>query len=66
MRQPGDTFFIEATGEFAPGIECIVMQMDGNRIIKAKAAIPDERLTKYGFLIEGDDYIIMEWRWSEN
>jgi hypothetical protein len=66
MRQPGDTFFIEATGEFAPGIECIVMEVDGGRITKAKAAIPDTRLPKHGFLIEGDDYIIIEWNWSEN
>lgn len=66
MRQPDDTFFIEAAGEFGPGIECIVMQMDGDRITKAKAAVSDERLTKYGFLIEGNDYVIVEWNWSEN
>lgn len=66
MRQIGDTFFIDATGEFAPAIECIVMDMQDGRITKAKAAIPDEKLLKHGFLIEGENYIIMEWNWSPN
>lgn len=66
MKKIGDTFFIEATGIFAPGIECIIMEMQDGRITKAKAAISDERLLKHGFLSEGDDYIIVEWNWSEN
>lgn len=65
-QQIGDKFYIEATGEFAPGIECIIMEMEEGRITKAKAAVPDDRLLKHGFLIEGDDYIILEWKWSEN
>lgn len=66
MKQVGDIFNLEATGEFAPGIECIILEIEDDRITKAKAAIPDERLLKHGFLIEGDEYIIVEWRWSEN
>lgn len=57
---------IEATGDFAPGIECVVLQVEDGRITKAKALIPDPRLAKIGFLMEGDDYIIQEWNWSEN
>jgi hypothetical protein len=63
MKQVGDTFYIEATGDFAPGIECIIMEMEDGRITKAKAAVPDERLLKLGFLIEGENYIIQEWKW---
>jgi hypothetical protein len=66
MRNVGDLFMIDATGDFAPGIECIVMEVDNGRTTKARAAVPDERLTRHGFLIEGDDYIIVEWNWSEN
>ena len=66
MKKVGDTFYLEATGEFAPGIECIILEMENGRITKAKAAIPEERLLKAGFLIEGEDYIIVEWNWSEN
>lgn len=66
MRQIGDTFYIEGTGDFADGIECIVMEMEDGRITKAKAAYPDPRLAKIGFLQEGDDYIIVEWNWSNN
>ncbi len=58
---------LEGTGIFADGIEMIVMEIsDDGRILKAKAAVPDERLIKYGFIIEGEDYIIVEWAWSEN
>lgn len=66
MKRVGDAFFIEATGYLAPGIECIIMEMKDGRITKAKAVLPDARLLKHGFLIEGDDYIIVEWKWSEN
>lgn len=66
MKQIGDTFYLEATGEFAPGIKCIIMAIEDGRITKAKAVVPDERLLKMGFLLEGEDYIIVEWRWSEN
>jgi hypothetical protein len=66
MKKIGDTFFIEATGDFAPGIKCIIVEMEEGRITKAKASNRDERLLKHGFLLEGEDYIIVEWRWSEN
>jgi hypothetical protein len=42
--------WLEATGDFAPGIECIVMEVNDGRITKMKAAIPDERLLKLGFI----------------
>jgi hypothetical protein len=66
MKQVGDKFNIEATGDFAPGIECIIMEIEDGRITKAKAANPDQRLLKHGFLLEGEDYIIVEWKWSQN
>jgi len=67
-RLPGDTFMIEAGGEFFPGIECIVIEVsdEDGRVIKAKAAEPDERLGKYGFILEGEDYVIQEWNWCDN
>lgn len=66
MRKVGDLFTIPATGEFYPGIDCIVLEVKDGRIIKAKAAEPDERLLRKGFILEGDDMIICEWHWSEN
>lgn len=66
MRQVGDIIILEGTGDFANGIECIVTETKDGRVTKAKAVHPDERLAKLGFLIEGDDYIIQEWNWSEN
>jgi hypothetical protein len=66
MKNVGDIFYLEAKGDFAPGIECIILEMEEGRITKAQAATPDERLLKHGFLLEGEDYIILEWKWSEN
>lgn len=63
MRQIGDTVFVEATGEFSPGIQCVVLEIskDDGRVTKMKAAIPDDRLGKMGFICEGDDWIVVEW-----
>lgn len=68
MRLIGDIVMLDGTGCFANGIECIVMEVspkDG-RITKMKAAIPDERLAKVGFIIEGEDYVVFEWNCSPN
>ena len=65
-RNIGDLIIIGGTGDFANGIECIVTEVEDGRIIKAKAVNPDERLGKIGFLKEDDDYVIVEWSWSEN
>ncbi len=68
MKQVGDIVFIEATGDLAPGVECIVMEVspDDGRVTKMKAAIPDERLARMGFMIEGDDYVVVEWDYWPN
>lgn len=65
-RNIGDLIIIGGTGDFAEGIECIVTEVENGRITKAKAVVPDERLGRIGFLKEGDDYVIVEWSWSEN
>lgn len=63
----GDILTLEATGVFAPGIDCIVVEVAGDgHPKKIKAAIPDERLGKHGFIEEGGDYYAMEWEWSQN
>lgn len=56
------------TGEFAGGLECIVMEVnpEDGRITKMKAAIPDERLGKKGFLLEGEDWVTFEWDYWPN
>jgi len=68
MKQPGDIIFLEATGDMAPGIECVVMEVspEDGRVIKMKAAIPDERLARMGFIIEGEDYVVVEWEYFPN
>lgn len=64
--QIGDIITIPGTGDFAEGVDCVVTEMKDGRVVKAKAVIRDARLGKLGFLKEGDDYIIIEWSWSEN
>ncbi len=68
MRNIGDIIWLEAGGDFAPGIECIVMEVhpEDGRVTKMKAAIPDERLAKMGFIIEGEDYVAVEWDYYPN
>ncbi len=68
MKQVGDIVFVEATGDFYPGIECIVMEVsqDDGRITKMKSTIQDDRLAKLGFIIEGEDFIVQEWHYSAN
>ena len=68
MRQVGDTVMIEATGDFYPHIECIVLEVspDDGRVTKMKAVTPDERLAKLGFIIEGEDYVAVEWNYYPN
>ncbi len=68
MANIGDIIKLEASGEFAPYIECIVLEVspEDGRVTKIKAAIRDERLAKMGFIIEGDDYVAVEWEYSEN
>lgn len=68
MRNIGDIVQIEATGDFAPYIECIVLETspDDGRITKMKATIQDERLARMGFILEGEDYIAVEWDYFPN
>lgn len=68
MKNVGDIVFIEGTGDFYPGIECIVLEIDpeDGRVTKMKAAIPDERLSKMGFIIEGENWVVVEWNYSLN
>jgi hypothetical protein len=62
MRQPGDIIILEGTGDFA-NMECIVMEVDpvDGRVTKMKAAVPDDRLGKMGFILEGEDWVAVEW-----
>lgn len=64
----GDLFTLSGTGIFAPGVECIIIEVgnEGSTIKKLKAVIPDERLGKHGFIEEDGDYYAVEWNWSQN
>lgn len=66
MAQVGDTFHFDATGDFAPYIECVVVEIhpDDGRPIKIKVLKRDERLGRLGFILEGEDYYAVEWSWS--
>lgn len=66
-RKVGDTFIIPGSGVFEGGVVCIILELsrDG-RIVKAKAAVPDARLARVGFIIEGEDFVLQEWHWSNN
>lgn len=67
MHQPGDIIKLEGTGDF-DGMECIVMEVDpvDGRVTKMKAAIPDDRLGKKGFILEGEDWVAVEWTVTQN
>lgn len=67
MYQPGDIIQLDGTGDFA-GMECIVMEVDpvDGRVTKMKAVIPDDRLGKMGFILEGDDWVAVEWDFCPN
>lgn len=67
MRQPGDIIILEGTGDFA-NLECIVMEVDpvDGRVTKMKAAIPDDRLGRMGFILEGEDWVAVEWDFYPN
>ena len=63
----GDIITLEATGDFAPGIDIIVVELDENGVVKkAKAAIADERLGRHGFIEENGEYYAVVWNWSNN
>jgi hypothetical protein len=64
----GDFLFLEATGIFAPGIECLIIEVapDGAYPTKIKAVNSDERLGRHGFIEEGGEYYAVEWKWSPN
>lgn len=68
MHQPGDIIHLDGSGDFAEGLTCIVMEVDpiDGRVTKMKAAIPDDRLGKMGFILEGEDWIAVEWLYSPN
>jgi len=68
MRNIGDIIKLEATGDFYPYIECVVLEIspEDGRITKMKALHPDDRLAKLGFIIEGEDYVAIEWNYHPN
>lgn len=68
MRQPGDIIILGGSGAFASGLECIVMEVDpvDGRVTKMKAAVPDDRLGKMGFILEGEDWVAVEWDYNMN
>jgi len=39
--------------------------IDG-RITKMKASVPDDRLGKMGFILEGEDWVAVEWDFCTN
>lgn len=67
MRQPGDIITLDGTGDFA-GMEFIVMEVDpvDGRVTKMKAVVPDDRLGKMGFILEGEDWVAVEWDFCPN
>jgi len=63
----GDIIVLEGNGQYSDGVECTVTEISNEgEILKAKAIVADPKLAKIGFLIEGDDYIIQQWDWSNN
>lgn len=61
MYKVGDLITLEASGVFSPGIDIIVIDVQDGKILKAKAAIPDPRLGKHGFIEEDGEYIVTVW-----
>jgi hypothetical protein len=67
MRQPGDLIILQGSGDFE-NFECIIMEVDpvDGRVTKMKAAVPDDRLGKMGFILEGEDWVAVEWDYNAN
>lgn len=68
MSKVGDIITFEATGDLAPGISCVVVEVspDDGRILKVKAVTPDERLGRMGFIESNGDYYAVEWQITKN
>lgn len=68
MYNVGDLIMLQGTGDFYPGVECIVIEVspDKKYPTKIKAVFPDERLCKHGFIEEDGEYYAIEWQWSPN
>lgn len=68
MKHPGDIIYLDGSGAFAEGLTCIVMEVDpiDGRVTKMKAAVPDERLGRMGFILEGEDWVAVEWDFYPN
>lgn len=68
MHKIGDIIRLEGTGDFADGIQCLVLEVspqDG-RVTKMKALIDDDRLGRMGFILEGEDWVAVEWDFYPN
>lgn len=68
MRQPGDIILLKGIGDFADGIACEVLEVDpiDGRVVKMKALIHDDRLGRMGFILEGEDWVAVEWEFCPN
>jgi len=68
MHKPGDIITLEGTGDFADGVRCEVLKVDpvDGRVTKMKALIHDDRLGRMGFILEGEDWVAVEWDFCQN
>jgi hypothetical protein len=67
MHFVGEIIHFPGTGVFADGIDCEVLEIFENGAIKKlKACNRDERLARMGWLMEGEDYVMLPWQWSQN
>lgn len=68
MYNPGDIIFLHGTGNFSDGIKCEILEVNAvtGEIMKLKALVPDDRLGKVGFLLEGEDWISFSWDFCRN
>lgn len=64
----GERVTLAATGEFYPGVDCVVLDVDPMGSWTAVQAIyPDIRLCKIGFFYRGDGvYVMYNYQYCEN
>jgi hypothetical protein len=65
MKSPGDLMVV---GTPIGDVECIVMEVaaEDGRVTKIRAAEPDDKLGRVGFYMEGEDYVIFEYKFFYN
>ncbi len=68
MDRVGDIVYLEDPGGLGYDIKLEILEVDpvDGSIVKMKAVLPDDRLGKVGFILEGQQWVTFSYRLSRN